>query len=965
MEKKVQLKEQEVVGQETVFTDIYPKTDLTSIEDPSTGNSLDVTLDRLADLINDKLTRVVNSVNDRTGVVVLDAEDVGLGNVDNISFADIKDWVINTIETYLKNQKLRLFNTSQDLMNVINTNDEIHDNTSFFVQMWDVDGDKRSAIGVMTYDESDGTLTESHRYLNVIQETDTALKYYQGKLEVQISKSEEALKKVEDGLKIDGSKIRHDIHVFEAIYAKAGTGISIGDDSGFLLPDDTSEATAVKCQIYINHQKMVTNTGSDVFYLHPEWATAFDDRAVIIIESPSSVYLNRNEMKDLSSNSYAKELKYQPPLIGQYVHTLDDVMVLSFQTFTPFTTWGLNTIRNNGTANSKYNAIEVGLAGDGASSESKKLNYSNLQIMSTIGTEVDVNDGFKINRPPNVQFPMNRVMTPEGVNPLYTQNTSRRGGLFVPTDASLCAMPYSKYGLTPEQQNVPDYDFESNLCFSKNDKRIVRYGFKILTPSNHTEELAGQPLVNCYDENDNFILKIQLPKLNYDTGELTSISEFSWFEVDYDTLQETYHITRIEYAAKHGANVISDDTLKFDMYRITNRLGRGSKTYENWFSNTPYYADQDLIDSHSGFKYQPSFMGINLLKSHITQSDQKKYAVPLSGLKVIDPHDSSATVFQHDNVLTWKTFGLHKEVDQDRFMPRLYKSNNETVDLTTDMYNLSINSSGGLMLNVGKGLEILPGDITNNGALYNDSGKVNVRLGEGLTFDKYDRVRINDSILNLQNGVVQKPIQFFDGFGPTEQQVSVYASESAINNVAKFEKDDLNAEYQITDSISSRTVIQIGSGLKLLYDKYDLISEFMMNVTIEELRHFEEFGVFPQGRFNIDQLTYAELYKYITSQDTHEGQDGYWGLLPCSSNVTDLKDHQDFINEIFSKKKQVMRRYPYSKETVESGNSLTTLCFEAVDSGLTVSQAKQKTVAELIEIYKSRHPEYTSSEWEV
>ena len=121
MEKKVQLKEQELVGQEVVLSDIYPKTDTSSVEDIVSGSSLDLKLDRIVEMINNKLTRVVNSVNSRTGVVTLDADDVGLGNVDNVSFMDIKD--------------LQYFLTVVEAQNITKAAEILHGNRRFHFRL--------------------------------------------------------------------------------------------------------------------------------------------------------------------------------------------------------------------------------------------------------------------------------------------------------------------------------------------------------------------------------------------------------------------------------------------------------------------------------------------------------------------------------------------------------------------------------------------------------------------------------------------------------------------------------------------------------------------------------------------------------------------------------------------------------------------------------------------------------------
>ena len=109
MQDNIQLKQEEIVGNEVVLSDINPKTSSNSVTDSATGVQLNETLEKMWNSINNKLTRIVNSVNGRTGVVVLRSEDVGLGNVDNVSFGDIKQWVIDLLTTEFGNKRFKLF----------------------------------------------------------------------------------------------------------------------------------------------------------------------------------------------------------------------------------------------------------------------------------------------------------------------------------------------------------------------------------------------------------------------------------------------------------------------------------------------------------------------------------------------------------------------------------------------------------------------------------------------------------------------------------------------------------------------------------------------------------------------------------------------------------------------------------------------------------------------------------------
>ena len=124
-ESHVQLKREEVVGDEVVLTDISPSTNTESVVDLSTGLTLDEDLLRLWNAINNKLYRVVNSVNGRTGVVVLSAKDVGLDNVDNVSFADIQEWVLEQIEKLFGSHSFKLYESMDSVLIDISANDKM------------------------------------------------------------------------------------------------------------------------------------------------------------------------------------------------------------------------------------------------------------------------------------------------------------------------------------------------------------------------------------------------------------------------------------------------------------------------------------------------------------------------------------------------------------------------------------------------------------------------------------------------------------------------------------------------------------------------------------------------------------------------------------------------------------------------------------------------------------------------
>lgn len=244
---RIQLKQEELVGNEVVLTDINPKTNSRSVDDATTGATLDKTIERMWQSINNKLSRIVNSVNGRTGVVVLSAEDVGLDKVDNVSLGDIKQWVINRMTTEFGHKRLILFDRLEQVTEYISDNDKSHRDKPFYCHHG-FNGDKRAYIGYTEWDDGSQSLIEHHMVIDTIGFTDNSLIYNEniegktdfagGGLGVNIYTYEDALElynaaatnKGESGLRINKSKIVPKLYFFEGVY---GDGDEY-DDSAFL-----------------------------------------------------------------------------------------------------------------------------------------------------------------------------------------------------------------------------------------------------------------------------------------------------------------------------------------------------------------------------------------------------------------------------------------------------------------------------------------------------------------------------------------------------------------------------------------------------------------------------------------------------------------------------------------------------------------------------------------------------------
>ena len=239
---KVTLKEEEIVGSEVVLTDINPVTNTRSVQDTSTGESMEETLERVWNAINNKLSRIVNSVNGRTGVVVLDSNDVGLGNVDNVSFSDIKDWVLDQLSIWFANKRIRLYANILEAVNDYDHNDELLKNTPFYCEKFS-DTECRACIGYFYPNEEEPEKPYKIRFINTVGYTDHSIIYNEnlgenknltgGGIGVNIWEYEDALQlystyannpsltKANDGLMIDKNKLAGRIYYVHGLYGFA------------------------------------------------------------------------------------------------------------------------------------------------------------------------------------------------------------------------------------------------------------------------------------------------------------------------------------------------------------------------------------------------------------------------------------------------------------------------------------------------------------------------------------------------------------------------------------------------------------------------------------------------------------------------------------------------------------------------------------------------------------------------
>ena len=428
---KVQLKREEVVGNDVVLQDINPKTKTNSITDSAKGVPLDQTLALIKNMINNKLSRVVNSVNGKTGIVILDANDVGLGNVDNISFGDIKRWVIEYLGDIFGSKRIILRDYLSQIHEILGTNDKIYADTPFYAQAGDAtNNDFIAYIGYIYWDETTSSLREEHKEIKVIGFTDESLVYNTncdidpyhpddhrnlsgGGLAVNIWSKEDALKirraeglftrdgydpavLNDTGLYIDKSKVVPNVYFFDGVYGTlTGEGANMHNIDALVYwsndPHDATESNLPILNITINGQAigMTSTAGGDpVYTLHHPSDLPLKVGDIILTNFAFDQYINPDDASHRENVLYPRMLDSltcrQPSLgvVTQVADTTNDTpCIIDFKPQRPNVGHGLKLIITDSASGVGPEDSEIG------------LDLMEGTITMGDGTNIDTNDG--------------------------------------------------------------------------------------------------------------------------------------------------------------------------------------------------------------------------------------------------------------------------------------------------------------------------------------------------------------------------------------------------------------------------------------------------------------------------------------------------------------------------------------------------------------------------------------------
>ena len=487
---RVQLKQEEVVGSEVVLKDINPKTSSKSVDDSTTGVPLDKTIERLWNAINNKLSRIVNSVNGRTGVVVLNSEDVGLGNVDNVSFADIKNWIINKLILEFGNKRIRLYDDMAGLAQDIALNDESIRDSAFYCDHQD-EKERRACIGYIYWDEGESRLSYMAKYINTIGSTDDSIIYNEklgaiengekirdytgGKIGVNIHKDEDVLElyhgsnKNDSGLRINKEKLGGQLVFFDGVY---GNGSKDDTDALLYFDQSSTPSDAKTVVIYIDD----VNIGR--YYLRrislKEGDTIYCNFAGDNYLQNGSIYPGMNPL-----------LMYRQPAIGRVtqapsLRNPDRMYQIEFHTVHQNLGWGLEYILNHRKQNvagtpTKSLPSELTLKLTQGTVDGSGNNMGNVSGLQVFKGDNDTNPD-DLETPSKLIDAARYTVLPQGPIKVYDSPNSTNkfgGGLSITPDMSLCVMPVKRYASTNSLVKSCNWKIKSPMDLNSiNDMKI-------------------------------------------------------------------------------------------------------------------------------------------------------------------------------------------------------------------------------------------------------------------------------------------------------------------------------------------------------------------------------------------------------------------------------------------------------------------------------------------------------------
>lgn len=729
-DERVQIKVEEVVGNDVVLKDINPKSSTKSIDDSATGASLEQTLDRMWNTINNKLSRVVNSVNGRTGVVVLNPSDVGLGNVDNVSYNDIKKWVINKLEGEFGNKRIKLFDSLTEVDDLVAINDTVHRDSPYYAKHG-YGNDHRSYIGYIYLDAGTNKLHHMNMSINTVGYTDNTIVYDEkvnnndkrgGGLGINIYKYEDALKvynelgpKSESGLYIDKSKLVKQLYYFDGVY---GDGTPTDSSALLYFNTATTPSDASNVEIFIDNRQVV-------------FGFKLRFNSLLVGDLLFCNFKDYRTSEGLIPTGMSSDVMLRNPCLGKVTATPDENGVgnykIEFYSIKPKLGWGLQYIENHRTGVTD-NQIDIQLAAiDRTIPPNIKINVSGLNVTRDRYDEsvLDTDDNSKYGSH-NFYYGDSKTLPAfglgyynfEGVDPIY--NTINRGGLSVGLNHSLYISSRYYHG--------DNYDKKTYVEEVDGTRYIRAMGSR--TANNWNETYSRDK----YDAPPNSGDHIS-GTWNSDDLDVNLIGDMSTIGVRLNLIADIADFDRSSSSNSGYFKKDSNGVIRaYEDELFTNEIKPWfNTTYHDIITDKRYYYTS--AEPGKGVKYE-----FNEIPDGANYNNIIHY-YNMSGLKINEPYGPRIDDAQPDDIGPKPSdFGITQyEIDfENRFKNQdgIWGGKNKGTVGTGTSSDTSLNGafrSGGLSVNVGKFLEIDPGPYTEKAEDYYEGGKVSVRIGKGLS----------------------------------------------------------------------------------------------------------------------------------------------------------------------------------------------------------------------------------------
>lgn len=769
----MQLKEESLLGGQEVLSDINPITNTLSIDDSASGEKLNITIARMWEAINNKLSRIVNSVNGRSGVVVLTSDDVGLGNVDNVSFYDIKQWVIDQIESVFGNKRLRLYETFQNAMDAKDSNDRALAWAPFYCDHYDND-DTRSVIGVFGWDSGSQTLTIDYRRINTIGFADNSIIYRTtpndygseygipvGGIGVNIyneereedqvlyveGRNDSSVDKRSAGLRIDHDKLGSRVYYFDTPYGTydpTGTPALPSPETGECMlwrNDQSADYQGYRVLIEIDGQLITPRyaiynkhtyddnfeTVSDVpyFYIDKRWKHYVHFRNNDIIVSKFNNFIPSNQ--SINYGGICVDFSRCQPSIGFVTKCNEDQnadFIISFNTLAPNTNgYGINTLQSHQDRDTKSSQLGIYL--------SESLETVDGRFADKIGPGHSIyENAYNIN-----VSGLNTSTLWESISGITGKEAAHKHSF----SYSLNGMPY---------------DIPSGGISIITDGTLAVYPRYQAYPTRHRIWNPPKWIENKFyekTENDEYILTTSEPGNWYD-------GEFIHYYVRDPSDENTY--IKITDAINPSYTQMNETTGKGDASKTypdqcigslisTNysfyRGGEHSGS-KNAYSDDPESLNPRGLNESDGMGGIDSVIGINLCKTsfskYVTNIGmsyiQRKAGYQFYNISGLGIKQFTSTKIDYTG--NQQQLGYKRDFLEELGIPDCIDAYGR--DLHD--YRFPTDTTAGVIVNIGRFLEITP-KTTYRAEKYWDGGKVQVRVGKGLA-EQYEEIDITDIV---------------------------------------------------------------------------------------------------------------------------------------------------------------------------------------------------------------------------